>query len=90
MDMETLTAVARLIVQVGGVLVAAVFSIIGLIGGMFLFFNRLSRERVAALEKANKEAHDGIVQRVGEVREDVREVRSDVKEILKRLPPTAS
>ena len=100
-DMDMLASVARLLIQVSGVLVAAVMAVIGVIGGMFIFFSRLNRERLGELQQANKEAledlkqankgaHDGIVHRIEGVekhlRDDVKEVRGDVKEILRRLP----
>lgn len=89
MDMDLLTSVARLAIQVSGVLIATVLSIIGVIGGMFAFFNRLNRERLGDMMQANKQAHDGIVKNIAGVETRLREdskgvetrLREDIKEV---------
>lgn len=90
MDNETLMGIARLLIQVGGVLVTVVLAFIAALSGVFLFFDRLQKGRLDDVKQANEKAHDGIVKNIEKVETrlagDIKEVRGDVKEILKRLP----
>ena len=70
MDADTL-GIARLLIQVAGVLVTVVLAFIAALSGVFLFFDRLQKGRIDDLKEANEKAHAGIVENIKDAKADL-------------------